>query len=164
MEQNTQNNSLAITSRLTTAIGIKETAQEFLTAVDEGVINPLELKVALKGFEKLIEHLKKVDEMAYDEALKYDGKVFNFHGATIEKSESLGVKYDYSNCNHPEYTTLLTQLEPLLKRKSEIEKELQGMKKKMTVVNEETGEIVEVYPPIKRSSNGLKISFKNTEQ
>lgn len=161
MEQNT---AIALTSKLTTREGIKETAQDFRNAVDNGVINPLDLKVALKGLEKLAEELKSIDADAYDEALKYDGKVFKYMGAEIEKSESLGAKYDYSGCNHPEYTSLLSQLEPLLKRKSEIENMLQKLKKSMTVVDEETGEIVTVYPPIKRSSSGLKITFKEEKK
>ena len=146
---------------LLTRDGISALTTQITTALDNGDFNPLDFKLAAKGFEKLIEGVKKkVDEAALTEAEKYTEKTFMYKGAQIERVDNLGTKYDYSNCNHPDYDTLLTEIEGLEKKKKEIEEFLKGIKGSLTVVDEGTGEVRTMYPPIKKSSSGIKITIK----
>ena len=141
--------------------GVENLAENILQALDNGTVNPLELKAAFKAIEKVAEVIKsKLDEQAVTEASKYDGKTFSFGGNQIELSDSLGVKYDYSNCGHLEYNVLSEEVKKRTERMKQIEKELQSMKASRTEVNTETGEVYTVYPPIKKSTTGVKITLK----
>lgn len=147
-----------INSNLLTKEGIKETAIAIKTALDEGNVNPLDLKMAFKAIEKLGEQIKeKLAEHSLEEADKY-GKSFKFKGANFTVMEA-GTKYDYSDCNHAEYNDLVSQIAELNKRKKDIEEELKTIKGSRTIVNEETGEIITLYPPKKTSTTTLTVSL-----
>lgn len=141
--------------------GIKKLSDAIVQSLDDGNFNPLDFKLAAKGFEKLMEAVKKpIDKAAMTEAEKYSAKNFTYKGADIQVSENLGVSYDYSGCNHPEYVRVLEEFNAIAKRKKEIEAQLQATKHSFTMIDEDTGEVVTVYPPIKSSSSGIKITIK----
>lgn len=141
--------------------GVDNLAENILQALDNGTVNPLELKAAFKAIEKVAEAIKsKLDEQAVTEANKYEGKTFMFGGNQIELSDSLGVRFDFSNCNHLEYEVLQQEVKERTARMKEIEEELKAMKKPREEVNTETGEVYTVYPPIKKSTTGVKITLK----
>lgn len=140
--------------------GATTLANQFIEALDNGNINPLDLALLFKTVDAVKEKVSdKLKELAIEEAKKYE-KNFSYLGNDIQLSENLGVKYDYSNCGHREYDEIIRQLEPLLKRKGEIEKELQAMKAKRTELNKETGEYYDVFPPVKKSSTNIVITLK----
>lgn len=142
-------------------VGVKNLATQILNSLENGEINPIELKGAFKAIEDASKEVKaKLDEYAIKEAEKYGEKNFNVGNINVQYTESLGPSYDYSNCGHLEYLDVLEKLEPLLKRKKEIEEELKAMKKSREEVNIETGEVYTVYPPIKKSTTGVKITLK----
>jgi hypothetical protein len=143
-----------------TKAGANTMAQNFINALENGLVQPLELAIAFKILDVAQKQVAdKLKEHALAEAGKYE-KTFSYLGNEITLSDNLGVKYDYSNCGHREYDEVLRQLEPLLKRKAEIEKELQAMKSKRTELNTETGEYYDVFPPVRKSSTNIVISLK----
>jgi hypothetical protein len=143
-----------------TKAGANTMAQNFINALENGTVNPLDLALVFKTVEAVQKQVSdKLKEHALAEAGKYE-KTFSYLGNEITLSDNLGVKYDYSNCGHREYDEIVRQLEPLLKRKAEIEKELQAMKSKRTELNTETGEYYDVFPPVKKSSTNIVISLK----
>jgi hypothetical protein len=89
------------------------------------------------------------------------------HGKTTEtKNKSkielaeVGIKYDFSGCNDVEYIELLEKLEKA-KQELEVRKDfLKGVPTKgIDVVNEDTGEIIKIYPPVKTSSSSFKVTL-----
>lgn len=136
---------------------IRDKVKQGVQRVEDGEIMPEDALIyALKGKELYTELEKQVRPLA--EEREY-GKGFVKYGATFTEKMN-GVKYDYSNCGHKEYNELLVQLEPILKRKKEIEEELQKMTKSREEVDTETGETFTVNPPVKSGKLGLNISIK----
>ena len=73
----------------------------------------------------------------------------------------MGVKYDYSNCNHPRLNDIYNQIEALDKERKEIEKFLQSIKASMVIADESTeGEMITIYPPVKKSTTTPVFTFK----
>ena len=78
------------------------------------------------------------------------------NGITFKIKET-GVKYDYSNTS---LWVLHNQKITELKEESKsIEAQLKSMTKKTTQVDDETGEIFELYPPIKTSKTSIEITI-----
>jgi hypothetical protein len=143
-----------------TKAGANTMAQNFIDALENGSVNPLELALVFKTVEAVQKQIgDKLKEHAIAEAQKYE-KTFTYLGNEVTLSDNLGVKYDYSNCGHREYDELLKTLEPLLKRKEQIEEELKAMKSKRTELDTNTGEVYDVFPPVRKSSTNVVISLK----
>jgi hypothetical protein len=139
--------------------GVQDFSNQIIEAIDNGNVNPLELKAALKAIEKITEKVKeKLDKSAIDEANKY-GKIFTLNGVTYEVSENLGVKYDYSECCDIDWEILNTEIISLTAQIKVVEKRLQAMKGSEERVNRSTGEVYTVYPPKRKSTTGVKVTI-----
>lgn len=137
---------------------IANTAQSIISAINEGELNPIDLKLRLKAIESVIETIKPVlDKAARDEAEKYGAKSFERLGARIELIEA-GTKYDYSNCNDDQYKDLIIELEKLKLKIKQREKFLQSIDGSMNIVTDH-GEGVTVFAPIKTSTSTIKITL-----
>src|SRR5687768_15208997 len=102
-------NSAIGTLRLfaTTQTQVDVFSDQLIESVKNGEVNPIEILVQLKAFEKVSERvIKEIKANVMSEAGKYPGSSFEFHGNKIEKSE-LGTKYNYDACNDPTYKRLL---------------------------------------------------------
>lgn len=137
-------------------------AAQVIEAVEDGRLNPLDVHLGLKGFEKISETITK--NAGYKDNLlgvvaTYGSKPFEYKGAKIEQVEG-GVKYDYSVCNDAVINELLLQVERL----NEAVKARQTMLKTipvsgLEVVNSDTGEVSIIYPPAKSSTTTLKVTI-----
>jgi len=129
-------------------------------ALEEGNSNPLGVLKAFKAIEKSFETLKpKITELALIEAKKYPGKSFELFGAEFSTKEA-GIRWDYSNCNDPELTKLNKELELAqlaVKQRQEVLQTLDSPVHEN--VNEDTGEVYTIYPPVKKSSTVVMCSF-----
>jgi len=134
--------------------------QKLISKVESGEENPLSLAVKMNAFIKSLESVKKaIDDSILREAEKYGAKSFDAFGAEITISE-LGTKYDYSICGDSEWQMLNQQLDSLKESIKQREKVLKSLTKPMTVVNELSGEIETINPPIKTSTTGIKIVLR----
>lgn len=123
------------------------------------------IKVAdmMAKIEFLIKEIKadsRYIDYLYEELNKYPkGKYQTANGTKIETSEN-GTRYDYGNCND-------NKINALLKQQAEIEKEIEKRKEflftcpieGLKVVDEETGEVEVLYPPIKSSKSSYKVTI-----
>lgn len=126
--------------------------------IDMGVINPLQLKARLKYFEKYIDGIKdKLDEAALAEAEKYSEKKFGVFGMKVEVCE-VYTKYDFSNTNDPTYSKLNEEKKKAEANVKEREIFLKSLTDKLDVIAD-GGEVVTIYPPIKQSKTGIKITL-----
>ncbi len=124
-----------------------------------GDIDPLGMFISCKAISKILENvIANIEPEVLNEALKYNSKVFEFHGATITIKE-LGTKYDYDACKD----SVLQNIQRVKAQVSESEKKrqtfLKSLASKTNVVDEETGEMSELYPPIKTSKTGVIVTF-----
>lgn len=144
----------------TTQTQIDVFSDQLISSVKQGEVNPLEVLIQLRAFEKVT---KRVLEEIKDELLtasaKYPETRIELYGSVIEKAE-LGTKYDYSVCNDPIFEKLeagLTAANEMLKARQEF---LKALKEPITIVDEESGEVVRILPPSKKSTSGLKVIIR----
>jgi len=123
-------------------------ANDIISQVKGGNLNPLTLKAQLKFIEKTIAEVDKgIKDEFMNEAAKY-GKSFEYNGWKIEAMES-GTTYDYSS--DAEWCTLKEKIK-------ERETFLKSLKAPLEVVNTDTGETTTIVPPIKKSTSTYKFS------
>ncbi len=71
-----------------------------------------------------------------------------------------GTRYDYSGCNDPEYDRVLWEFENAKKAKEDKEKELKSLKESYEILDQDSGEVITVYPPVKTSTSTVKCTFE----
>lgn len=137
---------------------IADFSQRLITSIENGEIEPLKIHVQLKAIEKVIDTVNKSDsyKQSIRTASEMHGKSFNAYGAKVELAE-VGTKYDYSGCNHLEYTDLCNEITLLEAKKKEYETLLKAIKQPTGMVV--YGEAVEVNPPVKSSTSSIKVTF-----
>jgi hypothetical protein len=133
-------------------------AEKLTSEIENGIVNPLDVLAQVKCIEKSFELLKdKLMQFALEEAEKYE-KSFEFKSVKIERSE-LGTKYDFSKTNDFRLAKIMTKVNEFNEQKKAREATLKTLKEKLIEVDEETGETFEIYPPIKTSTTGLKVTL-----
>lgn len=160
-----ENHPIEIDDAVMYALPSKEKALEIVNrlvnGVNDGSIAPLQLLVKLKFCEQIIDAtLEQIRTACIDEASKYQkGEDIRMLGAELKVKEA-GVKYDFSGCNDPIYTsyeTIINTNKELLKSRSTL---LKSIKTKTTIVDEETGETFELNPPSKKSTTVVEVRIK----
>ena len=141
-------------------VAIKQASEAIILQINEGELNPLDVKLKLKALEALIKEMSEIlDPMARKEAETYGQKSFEKYGAKIELAET-GTSYDYDNCNDEKYLRLLEKESDAIRERKSYEDKLKSMKQCVTKINKSTGEIITINPPVKKSTSSVKISFK----
>lgn len=137
----------------------KELANNAISLVINGKIDPLQAYISMRRIESAIEIFKndtQVMDITMRELSKY-GKKQSFGDCVLEESES-GVKYDYSTCGDD---TLLDLYDNMAKLKEKI-KDREKMLKSLPssgMADPETGALL--LPPAKSSKTIIKTTFKN---
>jgi len=139
---------------------IDKFSDDLIQSVKEGEANPLEVLVFLKAFEKVSERVQKeIKENVLTEASKYPENSFELLGNKVEKAE-LGTKYNYSVCGDPVYMRRTQILAEAQEQVKERESFLKTIKQPITIIDDESGEIVTVQAPVKTSTTGIKITIR----
>lgn len=132
-----------------------------IEAVKSGNANPLEVLVMLRSLEAVSELVREeIEANVLTEAEKHSEKKFEAFGALVEKSE-VGTKYQYDTSKDTIYERLQTDFDTAKTKLDERTAFLRGLKEPMTIVDELTGEIVTVKPPLKKSKSGVKVYLAN---
>ncbi len=146
----TANSALSILPQ--TKEQIEHFSNMLISEIQNGQVDPLELLKHQKSIEKVFEKIKDdLRKASIDVAEKYGKGKFGLHGANFEVKE-MGVKYDYKHCNDKVW-------EKLEKDKKDRETFLKSLTTVITIVDEETGEAVTVYPPLKTSTTSVVVSL-----
>jgi len=137
---------------------VEQLSSTILQSIESGSVHSLEILATVKAYEKVFETIKKqLITYALAEADQYAEKEINKYGVKFTKVEA-GVSYDYSNCGHTEYNEVCEQIKSLTEIKKDYEKLLLSLKQ-MTPIISVNGEIMEVYPPAKKSTTTLKVNI-----
>lgn len=130
-----------------------------LRLIDEGMESVLDSYLLAHA---KIEYYKAMLDELHEEALsdfeKYGEKSIQNKGRKVEKRET-GSRYDYSRCNYPGYRELKSDFTLADLKKKAMEKEMRLITKDTVLVIEETGEEVEVRPPVKTSTTKLTLTY-----
>lgn len=144
----------------TSAEGIEAFAALVAKEVEEGRVSPLQVKVWTKTMAKAGERIDELcDDHYKSEAAKYGEKPFSYAGAEIHLTATR-TEYDYSACGDPQWNRQKEIVDAATKQLKSMEATLKTYTQPKTIVDEGTGEIATVQPPLKRQSMGLKVSIK----
>jgi hypothetical protein len=140
----------------------KDIAQRIIESVKEGEQSALQIAGKIKFItDSLEEASKEIKPLVIEEAQKYDrNESLIVLGGYLVEVKEMGVKYDYSQCNHPRLIEIDQELAKLSEEKKSIEATLKSLKASMTLVDEGTGEVITVYPPLKKSTTTPVFTFK----
>ena len=136
-------------------------AQRIIESVKEGEQSALQIAGKIKFITDSLEQVSaEIKPLVIEEAQKYDKNesLTVLGGYTVEVKE-MGVKYNFSQCGHPRWTQIDEEIKALNEERKAIEATLKTLKGKTIVVDEETGETFELYPPSKQSSTTPVFSF-----
>lgn len=134
-------------------------ANEVLSAIKDGDVNPLDLHINIKKMEDTIKQITSSEEymsLVLDEVEKYGEKSIEKNNAKIEIKE-VGVKYDYSMCDDATYNDLDAQKKQVEVKIKERQKFLQLIPEGGTV-DPETGGMV--YRAARTSTTSAVITLK----
>ena len=143
-----------------TKANVKTLAEQMISDIESGSTNLFETASKIEFMIQTLEQvMSSVREQLVDELHKYgnESKVgVKTNGVTFKMKET-GVKYDYSN------TALWNQkkqvIDELTNDLKSLESTLKSVQTKMTTVDENTGEIIEFWQPIKSSKTSVEITL-----
>lgn len=127
--------------------------------VKRGEGNPIEISAKLDFVMKICENAKKDLKDAVISELNKARERKDYFGYKIEVAE-VGTKYDYSQCGDSKWYDLQDQLEKIKAKISDREAMLKAIKEPQMFVDEETGELFKVTPPVKTSTTTPKFTLK----
>lgn len=131
-----------------------------IALVKNGEENAIKVLVQMKAMERATERItKEIKDNCMREADLYPGTSFEYLGNTIQKVD-VRTEYDFTACEDPEWNRLENTIKSLKVLQKQRESFLRGSGEPFAILNEETGEVNKVYPPIKKSTQGLKVNIR----
>lgn len=131
-------------------------AENFMAGADS--FDTVKLAAQLAKFElfasEIGKHIK--EHLFVDLRQNKDSKLTAF-GVDFSEMEA-GVKYDYTAT--PSWVALQDQIDALKEKQKEIEATCKTLKSKVSILDEETGELNDFYPPAKSSTTTIKKIIK----
>jgi hypothetical protein len=119
--------------------------------------NPAEDLVRCSKYMFLLEELdKRLRGYAATEASAYDNQEMDIMGNKVKVIES-SVKYDFASTKSWKEQKRL--VDEATKKLKDIESFAKTLKSKTTIVDEETGESHEFYPPVRTSSTTVRVTI-----
>lgn len=119
--------------------------------------NPFDYLGELEFIHQAIENAKsQIRESLIDQLHLYNGKVLIKNGVQFKLKES-GVRYDFSNTE--KWQVLKSECDGMQSQLKQIETELKSLKASRTMVDESTGEVFQIHPPIKSSKTTIEITL-----
>lgn len=139
---------------------IKNAIEAISNEVSAGNYDSLKgLILALKGKALFTDLEKALRPMANADYLDKLKKGYSIHDVSIEQATTK-TEYDYSVCKDAVYEGLVVAADKADANLKERQSFLKAINGKLTVVDEDSGEVSTIYPPNKLQSDGLKITLK----
>jgi hypothetical protein len=137
----------------------KSFVEQIKSAVDGGSYTAMEMVAMLRNLREIAEQSEEaIHSYLIDEVEKH-GKEVTQHGVKFTIAE-VGTKYDYENCKDMEWTMYRNAEQRNADARKAREKFLKTLTKPMTLVNEDTGEVDTINPPIKSSTTKVKLTIE----
>lgn len=150
-----QNQGLTITSAKFLDLdksAIKDLAMSVVDEYQDGFKSPAEGLLLSKKLEELAIQIKEnLKDPAASELKLGKGEKANVHGAVVTE-QMTGVKYSFKDCADP----IWNELNEKIKNREAFLKTIKGSKQELI---EETGEVVEIFEPVKSGSMSLIFKY-----
>ena len=127
-----------------------------MEAAEESVL--MEYITAKKMIQYWTTFSNGIHEEALEEYEQTGEKTYETRNVKISKSE-YGTKYDYSGCGSEKILELQKQQKELAQKIKDEEKILNSITSSFTSLNEESGEVVLLRPPVKTSTTKIKLEY-----
>ena len=146
-----------------TRTAISDQSNLLIQSIIGGEIDPLRAVAKIRFLSDMLAAALKDDrvkDVILNEIDKNGGKEVTAFGVKFSQKE-MGVSYDYTVCQDPEYNRLATEMETLKAKMKEREKYLMGIPAEgIPMVDQETGDCYKVIRPLRRASLGYSVTFK----
>lgn len=140
--------------------GIISFSSKVIKDVEDGNVDPLRVRLICKTLTEIADAIDKGTKANQaSEAAKFGDKPFMFHGAELHHTATY-TSYDYRHCNDRVYEKLKEANDLSTAKLKDRETLLKALKEKQTMVDEDSGEVYVILPPIKSQTMGLKVSIK----
>lgn len=134
-----------------------KTAEMLVNNFDESSKDPLQMLAFVSKMKTMLDTIEKgLTEKSIGELNTYGGKHFAF-GIDFQLSE-VGVKYDYSE--NVKWVELCNEIQALEEKRKGMESFIKTLKSSISLIDEETGEVIKWYPPAKSSTTTIKKTIK----
>jgi hypothetical protein len=135
-------------------------AAQIIEQVEDGGRETLNALAQLEFFSQVIEAAKsKIREIATDELDLYGNEAktgVTKYGVTFKLKES-GVRYNYTQT--PKFNEIKAKEEEIAEQRKALEDQLKILKSPTTMIEQETGEMIDLFPAIKTSKTTCEISL-----
>jgi len=119
--------------------------------------NVIEELIAIRKMTFMLDEVEKgIKQYVMNELDTFERNEVERHSSTVKVVES-APKYDYSESSIWEKQKAIVDKET--EKLKDIEKFLKSLKEKKSMLDEETGEVVECYPPSRSSSSTLRVTL-----
>lgn len=140
--------------------GIVLFASKVINEVEAGNADPLRVQIFCKTLEEVAEKIKAgIKDNAKREAQKYGDKPFMHAGAELHLTNTYTV-YDYTVCNDSVWLRCHQDEKVNAEARKEREAFLRALKEPMEVLDSVSGEVTILRPPVKKVTEGIKVSIK----
>jgi len=154
----TANEVLSLMANTSTEIDLF--SDQVIESVKNGEVDPLKVLVQMKALEKASGRItKEIKDNCMNAADKYPGNSFEFMGNTIQKLD-VHTEYDFKACEDSEWFRLDNLITDLKSKQKVRERFLRSLGEPTTILDESSGEITKIYPPIKKTTTGLKLTIR----
>ena len=151
--------------------GAVQAAFSFYQKIMNGETSAVSIVEAFKYVEDTYKALKECTDEAGKNSLaslvrdeitrnSNDGKSYSSKNGTEFSLFEAGTKYDYTSCKDSEWADLQRQLEDVKDRIKDRETFLKSIKKPLDVLDKESGEVTQIFPPIKTSTSTYKAELQ----
>ena len=143
-------NNFVVTKQL-----INNTAEHIANLVADGDISPIDAIVKLKAFSDLYDALRPlITDSIIQEIDKGNTSSNGVEVSTMETA----IKYDYTTTK--KWVELHYEIEKLTQELKVLETTIKTLTRPMQILDEATGELIEIKPAKKSSKTSFKVSYK----
>ena len=155
MTNTTNLNVLDFNQFVVTKQSINNTAKHIADLVADGEISPIDAIVKLKAFSDLYDALRPlITDSIIQEIDKGNTSSNGVEVSTMETA----IKYDYTTTK--KWVELNYQIEKLTQELKVLETTIKTLTRPMQILDESTGELIEIRPAKKSSKTSFKVSYK----
>jgi len=134
------------------------TAMAEASIVNIDYVDVIKLSAQVAKFQLLISELEKqIKDKLFTDLRKFQGSKVTAYGIDFSEMEG-GVKYDYSETES--WCKLQFEIDRLKEKQKEVETFCKALKAPAKMLDEETGELMDFYPPAKSSTTTIKKVIK----
>lgn len=139
---------------------LNEFAKSIIASVNDGNEDALRVHVIVKKQEYVLKQIKEgIEESAKTEAAKYGDKQFMFAGSECHLTAT-STSYDFKACGDHKFDALQLEFDNIKSKLDERKEFLKAIKSPENFINDDTGEIYIVSPPLKTQGTGVKVTIK----